>query len=68
MAQFGPSELSREEIEKKIAALENTPLFMTDLPKDTDNPYIAALQDLIFEGTPDGRSAIQFCDFFVLKW
>jgi hypothetical protein len=47
-----PAESSFEE---KIAALQNTPLFMKSLPSEESNdPVIQALQSLAFDGTPDG--------------
>lgn len=46
-----PAESSFEE---KIAALQNTPLFMKSLPSEESNdPVIQALQSLAFDGTPD---------------
>lgn len=52
---YGPRELSQEEIESKLKAFDEIPLFMKSLPEDeSENPMIAALQDLVYEGTPDG--------------
>ena len=51
----GPRELSQDEINAKLAAFDDIPLFMKNLPDDdTGNATIAALQDLAYEGTPDG--------------
>jgi small subunit ribosomal protein S7e len=39
----------------KIAAFDSVPLFMKSLPEDaTDDAAISALQNLAYEGTPDG--------------
>jgi hypothetical protein len=53
----GPRPLSDEDVKKKLAELESTPLFMKSLPseEETDNVALAALQSLAHEGTPDGR-------------
>ncbi|KAI1796313.1 40S ribosomal protein S7 [Ganoderma leucocontextum] len=41
-------------IEEKLAAFDTIPLFMRSLPEDgTEDPAIAALQSLAYEGTPD---------------
>ena len=46
-------------IEDKLAAFNTVPLFMRSLPEDgTEDPAIAALQSLAYEGTPDGRQDI----------
>ncbi|TFK29260.1 40S ribosomal protein S7 [Coprinopsis marcescibilis] len=51
---YGPKELSREELDVKIAELQGLPLFMQSLPEEeSENPMIAALQSLAHEGTPD---------------
>ncbi len=43
-------------IEDKLAAFNTVPLFMRSLPEDgMEDPAIAALQSLAYEGTPDGR-------------
>ena len=43
-------------IEDKMAAFDTVPLFMRSLPEDSgEDPAIAALQSLAYEGTPDGR-------------
>lgn len=50
----GPRELTKEELDAKLASLDNIPLFMKSLPEEeSENPMIAALQDLAYEGTPD---------------
>ena len=42
--------------EEKLAELESLPLFMKSLPEDpSDDPVIGALQNLAYEGTPDGK-------------
>lgn len=46
-----PAEPAYDEI---IQRLESTPLFMRDLPDDaSQDPTLAALQSLLYEGTPD---------------
>ncbi|TFK73037.1 TPR-like protein [Pluteus cervinus] len=51
---FGPQPLSDAEIKAKLADLDSIPLFMKSLPEDaTEDPAIAALQSLAYEGTPD---------------
>ncbi|RXW25786.1 hypothetical protein EST38_g77 [Candolleomyces aberdarensis] len=55
---YGPRELSQEEIDLKLKAFDDIPLFMKSLPDDeSENPAIAALQDLVYEGTPDEIAA-----------
>jgi hypothetical protein len=50
-----PPEVS---IDEKMAAFDDTPLFMKSLPEDAlDNPVVNALQSLAFEGTPDGTDS-----------
>ncbi|KAI8850268.1 hypothetical protein BC829DRAFT_442303 [Chytridium lagenaria] len=46
-----------------LKVLESTPLFMSRLDKDEDNETLAALQSLVYDGTPDGnfRKAINDC-------
>jgi hypothetical protein len=52
---FGPLELGQDELQAKLSAMDSVPLFMKSLPEDdSENPMIAALQDLTYEGTPDG--------------
>lgn len=54
MSSYGPRELTQAEIDEKLASFDNIPLFMKSLPEDdAENPVIAALQDLAYEGTPD---------------
>lgn len=54
MAFIGPDEAPREDFDKKMAAVENLPLFMKSLPTDsTDDVAVQALQSLAHEGTPD---------------
>jgi hypothetical protein len=51
----GPQPLSEDSIDEKLAAFDSVPLFMKSLPPEgTDDAAIAALQSLVFEGTPDG--------------
>ena len=46
-------------VQYKMAAFDTVPLFMRSLPDDgTEDPAIAALQNLAYEGTPDGRSGM----------
>lgn len=41
--------------DEKMAKLESTPLFMREMPDEAaEDPTIAALQSLLYEGTPDG--------------
>ncbi|KAJ2912207.1 hypothetical protein MD484_g8200, partial [Candolleomyces efflorescens] len=55
---YGPSEVSKEEIDLKLKAFDDVPLFMKSLPEDeSENATIAALQDLLYEGTPDEIAA-----------
>ncbi|EIN10474.1 hypothetical protein PUNSTDRAFT_43375 [Punctularia strigosozonata HHB-11173 SS5] len=50
----GPAPPSFEDV---MASLENSPLFMKNLPEDiSDDPTLSALQALVHEGTPDERS------------
>jgi hypothetical protein len=43
--------------DEHLASLESHPLFMSSLPDDTgDNAALSALQSLVHDGTPDGRS------------
>lgn len=49
----GPQPLHKN-VEEKLAELDSVPLFMKSLPEDTDDVAIAALQELAYEGTPDG--------------
>jgi hypothetical protein len=52
----GPQPLPKLSLEQRLAAFDSVPLFMKSLPEeDTDDPMIAALQSLAYEGTPDGR-------------
>jgi hypothetical protein len=40
-----------------LASLESHPLFMSSLPDDAaDNAALSALQSLVHDGTPNGRS------------
>jgi small subunit ribosomal protein S7e len=53
---YGPREVTKEEIDSKLKAFDDIPLFMKSLPEEeSENATIAALQDLLYEGTPDGR-------------
>lgn len=51
---------SRPTEDEALAAFESIPLFMKSLPEDgiQNDPTLSALQSLIYEGTPDGRSGI----------
>ena len=43
--------------DEHLASFESHPLFMSSLPDDTtDNAALSALQSLVHDGTPDGRS------------
>lgn len=43
--------------DEHLASLESHPLFMSSLPDDdVDNAALSALQSLVHDGTPDGRS------------
>lgn len=54
-APIDPRPLTEEEVNDKLAAFDSMPLFMKTLPTDdTDDVALAALQDLVHEGTPDG--------------
>jgi len=58
MAAQGPA-LAPDNIQEKLAAMDNVPLFMRSLPSGDkagadDTTAIEALQALIHEGTPDG--------------
>ena len=54
-----PAEVS---IDEKLAAFDDTPLFMKSLPDDAmDNPAVSALQSLAYEGTPDGKYSVIIC-------
>jgi len=42
-------------VAETLASFDSVPLFMKSLPEEpTEDPALAALQSLIFEGTPDG--------------
>ena len=46
--------MSQEQIQKEIEALQEHPMFMTELPKNPeDNVYLSALQSLKYEGKPE---------------
>ncbi|KAK0498450.1 40S ribosomal protein S7 [Armillaria luteobubalina] len=51
----GPQPLHRN-VEEKLAELDSVPLFMKNLPEDTNDVAIAALQELAYEGTPDEQA------------
>jgi hypothetical protein len=58
MMATGPQSPSFDE---QFASLESFPLFMSSLPDDTgDNAALSALQSLVHDGTPVGRS-VPFC-------
>jgi hypothetical protein len=45
--------MTEEEIKKELEEFQNHPLFMTELPENPqDNPYLATLQSLQYEGSP----------------
>ena len=51
----GPQPLSDEDVAKKLAEFDSIPLFMKSLPsEETDDVALSALQNLVYEGTPDG--------------
>ncbi|RDB20499.1 Tetratricopeptide repeat protein 4 [Hypsizygus marmoreus] len=51
---IGPQSITKDEIDKKLAAFDSVPLFMKSLPtEDTEDVTLAALQSLAHEGTPD---------------
>ncbi|KAJ7591417.1 hypothetical protein C8J56DRAFT_935471 [Mycena floridula] len=54
-AQVGPQAVSEEVLKNKLAEFDSVPLFMQSLPDEelADNPTLAALQSLAYEGTPD---------------
>lgn len=42
-------------LDAKLTEFDNVPLFMQSLPEGaTEDPALAALQNLAYEGTPDG--------------
>lgn len=53
---IGPQTRPEEDHEKKLAELNNVPLFMTsvDMNGDEPNDALEALRALAYEGTPDG--------------
>ena len=58
MAAQGP-ELPLDNVQEKLVAMDNVPLFMRSLPSGDktgadDSIALEALQALIHEGTPDG--------------
>ena len=58
MAFVGPEEASQKDLDEKMAAVLNLPLFTKSLPsEDTEDVAMQALQSLAYEGTPDGRYA-----------
>ncbi|KAL0949168.1 hypothetical protein HGRIS_014947 [Hohenbuehelia grisea] len=48
-----PQPPSQELLQEKLAAFDNVPLFMKSLPEDGDDVALQALQELVYEGTPD---------------
>lgn len=51
----GPQAVPDEVLKQKLAEFDNIPLFMKSLPEDdTEDSTLAALQNLAYEGTPDG--------------
>jgi hypothetical protein len=50
----GPAPKERPTEEEVLASFDSVPLFMKSLPEDDADPTLAALQSLIYEGTPDG--------------
>lgn len=53
----GPQPLTSDELQEKLEAFDSIPLFMKSLPDEdpADNASLAALQSLVYEGTPDGQ-------------
>ena len=52
---FGPSPKPYNEAET-LASFDSVPLFMKSLPEETaEDSSLAALQSLVYDGTPDGR-------------
>jgi len=49
----GPAIRERPTEEEALASFDSVPLFMKSLPDDEEDPTLAALQSLIYEGTPD---------------
>ncbi|KAF7317097.1 hypothetical protein HMN09_00444400 [Mycena chlorophos] len=59
---LGPEALPRRTFEETMADLDTVPLFMKSLPDEpADDPMIAALQSIAYEGTPD-EIALNFKD------
>ncbi|KAJ7056679.1 hypothetical protein C8F01DRAFT_992658 [Mycena amicta] len=53
-ATIGPRPLPKRTLEETMADLDSVPLFMKSLPEEpADDPMIAALQSIAYEGTPD---------------
>lgn len=51
-----PQPLQDNTLDERLAAFDNVPLFMQSLPEGaTEDATIGALQNLAYEGTPDGR-------------
>ncbi|KAG6813462.1 hypothetical protein H0H92_010796 [Tricholoma furcatifolium] len=50
----GPQVAPKKDLDAAMAALDSLPLFMKSLPtEDSEDSSLAALQSLIYEGTPD---------------
>ncbi|KAJ7122775.1 hypothetical protein C8R44DRAFT_704497 [Mycena epipterygia] len=53
-ATIGPQPPRQMSLEERLAEFDSVPLFMKTLPEeDANDPMIAALQSLAYEGTPD---------------
>lgn len=55
-----PARPAPTDLDAKLADFDSTPLFMRSLPaasEDESNTALAALQNLAYEGTPDGAPA-----------
>ncbi|KAJ7228984.1 hypothetical protein GGX14DRAFT_509919 [Mycena pura] len=51
---IGPKPLPKATLDEKLKEFDSVPLFMKALPEEeADDPMIAALQSLAYEGTPD---------------
>lgn len=59
----GPQPLTSDELQEKLEAFDSIPLFMKSLPDEdpADNASLAALQSLVYEGTPDGQWNSSLC-------
>jgi small subunit ribosomal protein S7e len=54
-AGLGPQPAPERSVDEVLAQFNDVPLFMKSLEGDeSENPALAALQNLAYEGTPDG--------------